>query len=273
MRLQDKVAVVTGGAGGIGWIVAKALAAEGASVVLGDISKAGAARAAAAICEQGGSALGRRVDVSVRQEVEALADASAEAEFGVASVAFCSAGITTAGGDTNLLELTDEEWDRVMDVNLRGTFLTSQVVARRLVAQSCRDRSSPSRASARSARCWVRRPITRARPGVSGFTRALAINLAPYGIQAQRKSAGLHPTRRRRRPSLTRSARRRSCSAAFRCGDWERQATSPVRQSSWRVTSPPTSRARCLVSTAARSCWGGLRQNPDPQPGGSRGAD
>src|SRR6185295_3463327 len=120
------------GAGAIGRAVAEAMAAEGASVVVADLVLASAEAAAAAIRDAGGAAIGVAADVSVRSDVEAMADAAQDA-FGVPSVAFCSAGITTAGGATGLLELTDDEWDRVVAVNLRGTFLTSQVVAQRLV--------------------------------------------------------------------------------------------------------------------------------------------
>src|SRR3954451_19156963 len=132
LRLDGKVAIVTGGAGAIGSAVGGGMAAEGASVVVGDLVRARAEAAATAIRDAGGAAIGVAVDVSVRSDVEAMADAAQEA-FGVPSVAFCSAGITSAGGSTELLELSDEEWDRVVAVNLRGTFLTSQIVAQRLV--------------------------------------------------------------------------------------------------------------------------------------------
>ena len=94
MRLEGKVAIVTGGAGAIGRAVAQAFAGEGASVVVADVLGDSAEAAAAAIATAGGAAIGVRADVSVRSHVDALADA-AESAFGVATVAFCCAGITS----------------------------------------------------------------------------------------------------------------------------------------------------------------------------------
>jgi NAD(P)-dependent dehydrogenase (short-subunit alcohol dehydrogenase family) len=182
-RLRGKVAVVTGGAGAIGLAVAKAMAAEGASVVVADLSAESAEVAAGAIRDAGGAAIGVAADVSVRSDVEALADAAEEA-FGVPSVAFCSAGITSAGGSTELLELTDHEWDRVVAVNLRGTFLTSQIVAQRLVRAEAQG-SIITVSSIGAQRPMIGAPAYHTtKAAVSGLTRALAVNLARYGIRA-----------------------------------------------------------------------------------------
>jgi len=182
-RLAGKVAIVTGGAGAIGHAVAHAMAAEGASIVIGDRLGERAEAAAAAIRAAGGAAIGVAVDVSVRSEVEALADAAEEA-FDVASIAFCSAGITTAGGATELLELTDQEWDRVVAVNLRGTFLTGQIVAQRLVRAGGRG-SIITVSSVGAERPMFGAPAYHtSKAAVSGLTRALAVNLAHRGIRA-----------------------------------------------------------------------------------------
>ena len=188
-RLAGKVAIVTGGAGAIGHAVAQAMAAEGAAVVIGDLERERAEAAAAAIRDAGGRAAGVAVDVSVRSDVEALAGV-AEAEFGVASVLFCSAGITSAGGSPELLELTDAEWDRVMEVNLRGTFLASQTVARRLV------RAGAPGSIITVSSVGAERPMFGApayhttKAAVAGLTRALAVNLAHHGIRANSIAPG-----------------------------------------------------------------------------------
>jgi NAD(P)-dependent dehydrogenase (short-subunit alcohol dehydrogenase family) len=182
-RLDGKVAIVTGGGGAIGRAVAQAMAGEGASVVVGDLLGVTAEAAAATIRDAGGAAIGVPVDVSIRSDVEALADAAEEA-FGVATVAFCSAGITSAGGSPALLELSDEEWDRVVAVNLRGTFLTSQIVAQRLV------RAGAPGSIITVSSIGAERPMFGApayhttKAAVSGLTRALAVNLAHHSIRA-----------------------------------------------------------------------------------------
>jgi NAD(P)-dependent dehydrogenase (short-subunit alcohol dehydrogenase family) len=188
-RLDGKVAIVTGGGGAIGRAVAQAMAGEGASVVVGDLLGVTAEAAAATIRDAGGAAIGVPVDVSIRSDVEALADAAEEA-FGVATVAFCSAGITSAGGSPALLELSDEEWDRVVAVNLRGTFLTSQIVAQRLV------RAGVPGSIITVSSIGAQRPMFGApayhttKAAVSGLTRALAVNLAHHGIRANAIAPG-----------------------------------------------------------------------------------
>jgi NAD(P)-dependent dehydrogenase (short-subunit alcohol dehydrogenase family) len=182
-RLAGKVAIVTGGAGGIGRAVCEAMAAEGASVVVADISGEGAEAVAAAIRELGGAAIGCAADVSDRADVERVV-AAAEASFAVPSIIFHSAGITSAGGPTGFLDLADADWDRIMSVNLRGTFLVSQVAARRLVAAG-EAGSIITVSSIGAERPMFGSPAYHTtKAGVSGLTRALAVNLAHHGIRA-----------------------------------------------------------------------------------------
>jgi glucose 1-dehydrogenase len=182
-RLDGKVAIITGGAGGIGRAVAEAMAAEGASVVVGDISVERADEVAAAVRELGGAAIACGADVSDRSGAEALV-AAAESAFAVPSIVFHSAGITNAGGPTGFLELADDDWDRIIDVNLRGTFLVSQVVARRLVAAG-QGGSIITVSSIGAQRPMFGSPAYHTtKAGVSGLTRALAVNLAHHGIRA-----------------------------------------------------------------------------------------
>jgi glucose 1-dehydrogenase len=124
--LQGRVTVITGGAQGIGAACARRLAAEGAPVAIWDLADA-AGRALAA--ELG--ALYCRCNVAVKAEVDAALAATIE-RFGRVDALVNNAGIFKAA---DFLEITEADWDAVLDVNLKGSFLVGQAVARRLVAQ------------------------------------------------------------------------------------------------------------------------------------------
>jgi NAD(P)-dependent dehydrogenase (short-subunit alcohol dehydrogenase family) len=124
-RLAGKVAVVTGGASGIGLAAARRFAAEGARVVIGDID---ADRLSAAESKLGEGVAGQRCDVRVEGDVEALM-AAAQDRFGAVHVAFANAGI---GAIAPLTEADAADWMRVIEINLLGPFLTVKHAARRM---------------------------------------------------------------------------------------------------------------------------------------------
>ncbi len=131
MRLQDKVAIVTGGAQGIGAACALRFAAEGAKVVIGDINAAGAEATAAAIRTGGGSAVGVGCDVSSKADVDALVGA-AVGEYGRLDIALANAAQLHI---SDILDTEEADFDRILAVNLKGYFLTDQAAARQMVAQ------------------------------------------------------------------------------------------------------------------------------------------
>jgi NAD(P)-dependent dehydrogenase (short-subunit alcohol dehydrogenase family) len=120
MRLKGKVAIVTGGGGGIGRSTSLLFAREGAKVVVADLNEAAAKGVTQEVARAGGEAEAFRVNVAVAAEVEAMV-AFAEKRFGLVNVVFNNAGIFD-DGDVSVLDTSEEVWDRVMAVNVKGVF-------------------------------------------------------------------------------------------------------------------------------------------------------
>jgi 3-oxoacyl-[acyl-carrier protein] reductase len=126
LGLDGKVAVVTGGASGLGQAVARGLVREGARVVLGDVDKAGLERTAA---ELGAQVQWRRTDVTRRDDIAALFTQCDEA-FGPVEILVTCAGIISSAP---LAAMTEDEWDRVLAINTKGTFFCIQEAVKRMV--------------------------------------------------------------------------------------------------------------------------------------------
>src|SRR5438093_266970 len=132
MRLADKIAIITGGARGIGRAVALGFAREGARVVVADQRTELAQQTAAAIEAGGGQALAVAVDVANLADLERLVSSSLE-RFGRIDILHNNAGISGGAGD--FFGYTVEDWDRILNVNLKSAFFLSQKVARVMVDQ------------------------------------------------------------------------------------------------------------------------------------------
>ena len=130
-RLQHKVSIITGAAQGIGLATALKFAAEGAIVIVCDIRQAGVDAAVAACQQQGAQAQGFVMDVTNREQVDAVV-AQVRERFGRIDVLVNNAGITQ---DARLVKMTEAQFDRVIDVNLRGVFHCAQAVAEGMTAQ------------------------------------------------------------------------------------------------------------------------------------------
>lgn len=126
MRLKDKVAIVTGAGRGIGEATAKKFAVEGAKIVVADINEDDINRVLEEIKAEGGDAIGIVVDVTKRDKVDEMVEKSVEA-FGSLDIIVNNAGITA---DNTLLKMTEDQWDRVIQVNLKGVYNCGQAAAK-----------------------------------------------------------------------------------------------------------------------------------------------
>jgi len=131
MKLQGKVAIVTGGGRGIGEATCLKFAREGAKVVVADLTQESVDRVASQIKELGGEALGLTVNVADAASVEKMVDDTVRV-FGRLDILVNNAGITD---DSQLLKMTEAQWDRVIAVNLKGVFLCGQAAAKVMATQ------------------------------------------------------------------------------------------------------------------------------------------
>jgi 3-oxoacyl-[acyl-carrier protein] reductase len=186
--LTGKAAFVTGAGRGIGAATAVRLAREGASVAVVDLTEAGTAETVAAIEAIGGTALGLGCDVAVADQVEA-AVARTAAEFGGLHVLVNNAGVIR---DNLLFKMTEDDWDTVMGVHLKGAFLCSRAAQRHMVEQQWGRIVNISSTSALGNRGQAN--YAAAKAGIQGFTRTLAIELGPKGVNVNSVSPGFIAT-------------------------------------------------------------------------------
>ncbi len=189
-ELVGNVALITGAGQGIGHALARGFAAAGATVVATDVLADNAARTAVEIEQQGGSALGLALDVSSREEVETVVDETVR-RLGRIDILINNAGIFPRA---SIFELDDATWDAVLGVNLKGTFLCSQAVARAMVRQGGGGRiiSLASRAAYQVAQRATHYAASKA--GIIAFSRNLAVELGPYNITVNVIAPGLTDT-------------------------------------------------------------------------------
>src|ERR1043166_2862656 len=174
---MDKVITVTGGAGGIGSDICQGLAADGLKIVIADYAKDAAEKAAAAIRQQKGEALAVEVDVGNSQSVANMVEQSL-GKYGQIDYLLNGAGVMTR---VPVIDMSEEEWDRVMRINLKGTFLCSKAVAKQMIAKK-----QGRILSIASGRGVAGRPraahYAASKAGIIAFTKSLAVELAPYDV-------------------------------------------------------------------------------------------
>ena len=180
MRLQEQVAIVTGGGRGIGRAIAKAFGREGAAVVVAELNAENGAATAAEILAAGGRARFIQTQVDDRASVEAMVQATV-AEFGRIDILVNNAAILGENGP--FLEVGQEVWDRVIGVNQTGVFHCSQAVGRVMAQARGGNIINISSVNGKvpQPRCIA---YGAAKSAVEAMTIVLAEDLAPYGIRA-----------------------------------------------------------------------------------------
>jgi NAD(P)-dependent dehydrogenase (short-subunit alcohol dehydrogenase family) len=177
-RLEGRVALVTGGGRGLGRAIAERFAREGARVVIAEID-AGLAREAGAVLGEAG--FGVECDVADAAAVERAFDACLE-RFGRIDILVNNAAVV-GPAVKHFLEIDEATWDLVLDANLKGTFLCTARAARHMVEQgSGVIINTSSGGASRAHRGMV--SYDAAKGGVEAFTRAVALDLAPYGVRS-----------------------------------------------------------------------------------------
>ena len=189
MRLKDNVIIVTGGGVGIGRAYAMGLAKEGAKVVVADIQEEEAKRVAGDIKQAGGEALAVPVDVTSVEKTQAMAETTLQ-KFGRIDVLVNNAALYTAIKKKPFSEISGEEWDKVMAVNLKGLFLCIQAVYPAMKKQGKGKIINISSGTALGGTPFFLHYVT-SKAGVIGFTRALAREVGPDNICVNAITPGL----------------------------------------------------------------------------------
>jgi 3-oxoacyl-[acyl-carrier protein] reductase len=185
---EQRVAVVTGAARGIGAAIAKRLAADGNAVAVLDLREDDTAATVDAIAGAGGRAFGVRADVADTASVSAAVE-RVVGELGAPTILINNAGILR---DNLLFKMTDEDWDSVVAVHLRGAFLMSREVQKHQVEAGWGRIVSLSSTSALGNRGQANYSAVKA--GIQGLTKTLAIELGRYGVTANAIAPGFIET-------------------------------------------------------------------------------
>ncbi len=189
MSLTGKTAIVTGAASGIGLAAARRLAKDGANVAIWDINEEAAQAAAAELVKEGCKAIASKVDVSKRAEIDAAVKLARE-KFGPISILVNNAGISAF---TPFMQITEEQWDRIMQVNLKSVLICTQAVLPDMLDAKWGRIINVSSSSAQTgAQTMVH--YSASKGGVIAFTKSLAQELAPTGITVNNVPPGFVDT-------------------------------------------------------------------------------
>ncbi|HSR13438.1 MAG TPA: SDR family NAD(P)-dependent oxidoreductase [Thermodesulfobacteriota bacterium] len=191
MRFKDKVAIVTGGASGIGAATARALAREGARVAVMDMNPEGLRKIESEFTKEGFPFLGVAGDVSREEAVKSAIDQTVS-RFGGIDLLVNNAGISPKhnGKKANLWEMPIAEWDKVMAVNIRGMFLCCHYAVPRMIERKGGAIVNTSSLAAKVGSAVTACHYVISKAGVVGLTKSLAREVADYGIRVNAVAPG-----------------------------------------------------------------------------------
>lgn len=184
MLLKDKSAIITGAAGGLGLAIAKSFIDDGARVIISDVTDEAGETAAHELREAGGEVYYRHCDVSKKTEVDSLVEFAVE-KFARLDIAVANAGIVHV---CDPLELEEADFDRVININLKGVYMTGQAAARQMLKQPADthgEKGNIINMSSVNAVLTIPEiaPYVMSKGGVMQWTKAFAIRLAKEGIR------------------------------------------------------------------------------------------
>jgi NAD(P)-dependent dehydrogenase (short-subunit alcohol dehydrogenase family) len=179
MRLKDKVSIITGAAQGIGLACAQEFAKEGAKVVLADINQTLGEQEAEKIRADSGDAVFIPCDVSKKVQIQELVTRTV-ARYGRIDVVVNNAGVNHSA---NFFDITEEDWDRVTSVDLKGTFLLTQAAARVMVEKKISGAIVNFSSVMAVLALADQVPYCAAKGGINQLTKAMALALSEYGIR------------------------------------------------------------------------------------------
>lgn len=188
MSIMQKAAVITGGARGIGAAIARRLASDGCAVAIFDLDAVSGEALVDELREGGTDALFVHVDITDRAAVEAAVERVSE-ELAPPLIAVNNAGLTR---DNLLFKTSDDDWDLIMNVHLKGAFLVTQATQKHMVAAGWGRIVSMSSTSSLGNRGQAN--YATAKAGIQGFTKSIAIELGQFGVTANAIAPGFIET-------------------------------------------------------------------------------
>jgi meso-butanediol dehydrogenase/(S,S)-butanediol dehydrogenase/diacetyl reductase len=189
-RVQDRVVIVTGGAGGIGAAACRAIAAEGGRVVVADLDAAAARAVADAVVAEGGTATSVAVDVTNREQVRAMVEAAVTA-YGELNVIFNNAGMNRP---RDFMDVDEANFEEIVRVNAWGVVLCTQEAARQMIAQGRGGKIVNTGSIASRQGFWDFVPYCVAKFGTLAITQATARGLIEHGITVNAFAPGVVDT-------------------------------------------------------------------------------